>query len=263
MRDLLNDLSEGLSHPDPIRRAQIQMKRPLPKRFYKEVTVSELDDGSFQILLDGRTLKTPAKNQLTVPTKALADLLAGEWEAQSEVVDPATMPISRHVNTAIDGIASDTQAVFDDILGFSANDLLCYRADEPEALIERQKEKWDDVLDWVSNELGANFEVTSGIIHVEQPREAISAFGAALRNFESPIEIAALHTLTSLTGSAVLALALGYKAFEIDDVWEKCNLDELWTAEQWGDDEEAIERRENRFKELKAAFATLHAAKPA
>jgi chaperone required for assembly of F1-ATPase len=263
MRDLLNDLSEGLSHPDPIRRAQIQMKRPLPKRFYKDVTIGELEEGAFEILLDGRTLKTPAKNALKVPTKALAELLAGEWDAQAEEVDPATMPISRHVNTAIDGIAADTQAVFEDILRFSSNDLLCYRANEPEALIERQRAQWDEILDWASNTLGANFEVTSGIIHVEQPREAVSAFGAALRNFDSPIELAALHTLTSLTGSAILALALAYKAFELDDVWTRCNLDELWTAEQWGDDEEAIERRDNRFKELKAAYATLHAAKVA
>lgn len=261
MRDLLNDLSEGLSHPDPIRRAQIQMKRPLPKRFYKDVTIGALGDGSFQILLDGRTLKTPAKKALSVPTKALAELLAAEWDAQTQEVDPATMPISRHVNTAIDGIAADTQAVFEDILRFSANDLLCYRAEKPVELIERQKAQWDEILDWVSSELGANFDVTSGIIHIEQPREAVSAYGAALRNFNSPIELAALHTLTSLTGSAILAIALAYKAFEIEDLWNRSNLDELWTAEQWGDDDEAIERRENRFKDLQAAYATLHAAK--
>lgn len=263
MRDLLNDLSDGLSHPDPIRRAQIQMKRPLPKRFYKEVTAAETDEGAFSILLDGRAVKTPAKNSLTVPTKALADLLVAEWDAQTEEVDPATMPISRHVNTAIDGIAADTQAVFEDILRFSANDLLCYRADEPEELIARQRAAWDEVLDWAASEFGANFEVTSGIMHIEQPREAVNAFGAALRNFNSPIELAAMHTLTSLTGSAILALALAYKAFELDDIWTRSNLDELWTAELWGDDEEAVERRQSRHKELQAAYATLHAAKAA
>jgi chaperone required for assembly of F1-ATPase len=261
MRDLLNDLSEGLSHPDPIRRAQIQMQRPLPKRFYKDVTIDPIEDDGFQILLDGKTLKTPAKNKLTVPTQALAELLAQEWDAQTPNIDPATMPISRHVNTAIDGIAADTQAVFEDILRFSANDLLCYRADKPEGLIERQKREWDEILDWASSALGANFECTDGVIHIEQPREAVQAFGSALRAYDSPIELAALHTLTSLTGSAILALALARKAFEIDDIWNRSNLDELWTAEQWGDDEEAIERRNHRFTEMQAAFATLHAAK--
>ena len=150
MRDLLNDLTEGLSHPDPILRAQIQMQKPLPKRFYKDVTVAEAEDGGFTILLDGKPLRTPAKKPLIVPSKALAGLLRDEWDAQTDVVNPVVMPVSRHVNTAIDGVANDTQAVFEDILRFSSSDLLCYRAGDPAALVQRQTDHWDPCLLYTS-----------------------------------------------------------------------------------------------------------------
>jgi chaperone required for assembly of F1-ATPase len=156
MRDLLNDLTEGLSHPDPIRRAQIQMKKPLPKRFYTDVSVTE-GEGGFVVTLDGKAVRTPARNPLAAPTRKLAELMAAEWQAQAEVIDPATMPVTKLVNTAIDGVATDTQAVFEDILRFAGTDLLCYRAESPEGLVERQTERWDPVLDWASNALGARF----------------------------------------------------------------------------------------------------------
>jgi len=276
MRDLLNDLSEGLSHPDPIRRAQIQMQKPLPKRFYKDVTVEELDDGAFTIRLDGKTLRTPAKHALSVPTKALAVLMRDEWDLQADVIDPATMPVSRHINTAIDGIASDPQAVFEDILRFSSTDLLCYRAGEPEALVERQSEQWDQVIDWAANTLGARFILIEGVMHQEQPREAVAAFAvmpkeqpreatlafsAVLRKYDTPIELAALHTMTTLTGSALLALALAEGEKSLEEVWALAHLDEDWTAEQWGEDEEAQQRRAVRFTDMRAAARVLAAAR--
>ena len=231
MRDLLNDLTEGLSHPDPIRRSQIQMQKPLPKRFYKHVSVGETEEGAFTVLLDGKTMRTPAKSPLAVPTRALAQLLRDEWDAQTEVVDPTIMPVSRHVNTAIDGIASDPQAVFEDILRFSSSDLLCYRAGEPQELVERQSEQWDPILDWAANTLGARFILVEGVIHQEQPREAIAAFAVTLRKYDTPIELAALHTMTSLTGSAILAVALAEEERDLDDIWSLAHLDENWTAE--------------------------------
>ncbi|WP_421361356.1 ATP12 family chaperone protein [Agrobacterium rosae] len=261
MRDLLNDLTEGLSHPDPIRRSQIQMQKPLPKRFYKDVTVGETEEGSFNILLDGKPLRTPAKSPLTVQTRALAQLLRDEWDAQTEVIDPTLMPVSRHINTAIDGIAADTQAVFEDILRFSSTDLLCYRAGEPEAFVARQSEHWDPIIDWATYSLGARFILVEGVMHQEQPREAIAAFAVTLRKYDTAIELAALHTMTSLTGSAILALALAEGERSLEEVWALAHLDEDWTAEQWGEDEDAQIRRAKRLVEMRAATDVLAAAR--
>ena len=261
MRDLLNDLTEGLSHPDPIRRSQIQMQKPLPKRFYKDVTIGETEEGAFSILLDGKTMRTPAKSPLTVPTRALAQLMRDEWDAQVEVIDPTIMPVSRHVNTAIDGIASDPQAVFEDILRFSSSDLLCYRAGEPQALVERQSEQWDPIIDWAANTRGARFILIEGVMHQEQPREATAAFAVTLRKYDTPIELAALHTMTTLTGSAILALALAEGERSLEEVWALAHLDENWTAEQWGEDEDAQIRTAKRFVDMRAAFDVLCAAR--
>ncbi len=263
MRDLLNDLTEGLSHPDPIRRSQIQMQKPLPKRFYKEVTVGETEEGAFSVLLDGKAMRTPAKSAMVVPTRALAQLLRDEWDAQVDVIDPNLMPVSRHINTAIDGIAADTQAVFEDILRFSSSDLLCYRAGEPEALVARQAEHWDPVIDWASHKLGARFILVEGVMHQEQPREAIAAFAVTLRKYDTPIELAALHTMTTLTGSAILALALAEGERSLEEGWALAHLDEDWTAEQWGEDEEAQIRRAKRLVEMRAAVDVLKASRDA
>ncbi|MBB2794684.1 UNVERIFIED_ORG: chaperone required for assembly of F1-ATPase [Rhizobium pisi] len=252
MRDLLNDLSEGLSHPDPIRRAQIQMKKPLPKRFYAEVAVAE-HEGGFAITLDGKMVRTPARQVLAVPTEALARLVAVEWQAQGEEIDPVTMPATRLVNTALDGVATNTQAIFEDILRFSSSDLLCYRADGPELLVERQRERWDPVIDWAANDLGARFILIEGVMHHEQPREATAAFAVTLARHQSPMALAALHTITTLTGSAILALAFAEGRLTVEEVWSLAHLDEDWTIEHWGRDEEAEERRAKRFVEFKAA----------
>lgn len=252
MRDLLNDLSEGLSHPDPIRRAQIQMKKPLPKRFYTEVAVAEHEDG-FAITLDGKLVRTPARLVLAVPTEALARLVAAEWDAQAEVIDPVTMPVTRLVNTAIDGIATNTQAIFEDILRFSSTDLICYRAEGPERLVERQAERWDPIIDWAANDLGARFILVEGVMHHEQPREATAAFAVTLARHQSPMALAALHTITTLTGSAILALAFAEGRVTMEEAWSLAHLDEDWTIEHWGSDEEAEERRAKRFVGFKAA----------
>ena len=252
MRDLLNDLSEGLSHPDPIRRAQIQMKKPLPKRFYKDVTLSPDKDGH-AIALDGKVVKTPARHSLALPTEALARLVAAEWARQVDVIDPATMPVTRLVNTAIDGVASESQAVFDEIVRFSGSDLLCYRADGPERLVARQSERWNPVIERAAREIGARFILAEGVIHQEQPREAISSFAAALQKYDTPMELASLHTITTLTGSAILALAFADGWLPLADIWSLAHLDEDWTIEHWGSDEEAEHRRAQRFEEFQAA----------
>lgn len=263
MRDFLNEIADHaddlLSDPDPVRRAQIQMKRPLPKRFYKEVSIGGDAESGFSVLLDGRAVKTPAKNALTVPTKALADLIAAEWQAQEKEVDPARMPVTRIVNSALDGIAENTAPVAEEIVRFSTSDLLCYRADTPEELIARQAAGWDPVLEWAARELGERFILIEGIMPQDQPAAAVSAFVGRLARYERAIEIACLHTITTLTGSALLALAFAEGELTAEEAWQLAHIDEDWTIEHWGEDAEASARRAKRLIELQAAAAIFNA----
>ncbi len=261
MREIFPDPSEAVSHPDPTRRAQIQMQKPLPKRFYTEVSVVE-GEGGFAVHLDGRPVNTPTRNVLAAPTARLAELLRDEWAGQVDVIDPRTMPITRLVNTAIDGVAAESQAVLEDIIRFAASDMLCYRAESPQNLVLRQNELWDPILDWISAAHGARFELIEGVMPKEQPREATAAFSGALRKFDTPIELAVLHTVTTLTGSAILALAFAEGRITAEEAWHLAHLDEDWTIEHWGTDAEAQHRREKRHEELQAATAVFHAVRP-
>ena len=260
MRDLLNDLSEGLSHPDPIRRAQIQMKKPLPKRFYQTADVAPAE-GGFAVTLDGKTVKTPARSPLVVPTEALARLIQREWDMQKDVIDPTQMPVTRLVNTALDGIAAEPEAVADDLVKYAGNDMMFYRASEPERLVERQGERWDPVLAWVANTHGARFVLAEGVMYQEQPAEAVDAIRRAFEPHKDPIALAALHTMTTLTGSALLALAYAEGHLDLATVWSLAHLEEDWTVEQWGEDEDATVRREKRLVEMTAAADTFAALK--
>ena len=250
MRDILSDLSDAMSG------AQIQMKRPLPKRFYKEVSTDRTDEGH-RILLDGRPVRTPAKNLLAVPSQAIADRLKAEWDGQGEEIDPAKMPVTRLVNTAVDGVASNFNAVFDEIVRFAGTDMLCYRADSPAGLVERQREGWNPVIRWAAEAKGARFILVEGVMHQEQPAPAIEAFSAALSAHRDPLALACLHTVTTLTGSALLALALVEGAIDADTAWRLAHLDEDWQIEQWGTDEEAFRRRELRRAEMDVAATVL------
>jgi len=260
MRDILNDLEAGkfLSDPDPVRRAQIQMRTPLPKRFYTSVTV-EPDGDAFGVRLDGKPVRTPGKALLALPTEGAARIVAGEFEVQEKVIDPVAMPTLRLVNTAIDGVAADPQAVLEDILRFASSDLLCYRADAPQGLVERQNEHWDPVLDWARSGLGARFNLAEGVIHVDQPRETIAVLGAHLARRAEPLRLAALHVMTSITGSALLALAVEAGALDTEAAWLAAHVDEDWQAEQWGQDAEAMARRAQRKRDMLAAAGLLSA----
>ncbi len=258
MRELFPDPSEAMSHPDPTRRAQIQMQKPLPKRFYTEVSIVEGESGHV-VHLDGRPVNTPGKVPLAVPTARLAELLRDEWANQVDVIDPRTMPVTRLINTAIDGVAIEAQAVFEDILRFSSSDMLCYRAESPENLVLRQQREWDPVLDWAANLHGARFELIEGVMPKEQPREATAAFSSALRKYDTPIELAVLHTVTTLTGSAILALAFAEGHLPPEDIWKLAHLEEDWTNEHWGEDAEAQNRREKRHADFQASVAVFDA----
>jgi Chaperone required for the assembly of the mitochondrial F1-ATPase len=266
MRDELSDIFGTFmpepSHEDPVRRAQIQMKRPLPKKFYKDVTVEAEKEG-FGIKLDGRAVKTPAKNTLVLATSALAELVAAEWRAQAEVIDPATMPVTRLANTAIDSVAGQIDAVADEILRFAGTDMLFYRADTPHELGERQNVAWNPVLDWAVNELGARFILAVGVMHQEQPKAALDAFEQALEKYREPFVLSALHVMTTLTGSALIGLALVEGRLTLDEAWRLAHLDEDWTEEHWGVDAEAAHRRAKRFEEMSAAHAVFISLKGA
>lgn len=260
MRDLLNDLEAGklLSDPDPVRRAQNQMRQALPKRFYAAAEAVETGEG-FAVRLDGKPVRTPGRALLALPSAAAAALVAAEFAAQGEMIDPVSMPVLRLVNTAIDGVAPDTQAVLEDVMRFSASDLLCYRADAPEELVARQAEAWDPVLDWVRSALGARFFLAEGVVHVEQPRESVAAVGLWLKQRQEPFRLSALHVMTTLTGSALLALAVEAGALTADEAWTAAHVDEDWNNERWGVDSEAATRRAARRKEFDAAVALVEA----
>lgn len=260
MRDILNDLEAGkyLSDPDPVRRAQIQMKTPQPKRFYAAASVAPVE-GGFAIQLDGKPVRTPGRALLALPTEKASALVAAEFEAQREIIDPVTMPVLRLANTAIDGVASDPQAVLEDILRFASSDLLCYRADSPQGLVDRQNEHWDPVIDWARASLGARFNLAEGVIHVDQPRETIAILGAHLAQRAEPLRLAALHVMTSLTGSALLALAVDFGALDGEAAWLAAHVDEDWQIDHWGQDAEAVARRAHRKRDFLAAIRLLDA----
>lgn len=247
-----------MSDPDPVRRAQIQMKKPLPKRFYTQATVAAVD-GGFAVLLDGKSVKTPLRNGLILPTQAAADLVCSEWQAQGAEIDPATMPVTRLANTALDAVSVNPDDVLADIVRFSGSDLLCYRADGPQELVARQSAQWDPVLDWLAEKHQARFIQTSGILHVEQPPTATDAFQRALQAYNTVFGLASLHLMTSLAGSAILALALANSHLSLEQAWALAHLDEDWTDEHWGVDSEAEARRKARFVDMQAAYRMLNA----
>jgi chaperone required for assembly of F1-ATPase len=260
MRDLLNDLEADnlLSDPDPVRRAQNQMRSELPRRFYKDVSIVPVADG-FAIQLDARSARTPARAVMVVPTDAVAKLVAGEFGAQEDVINPVSMPAMRLANTAIDGVAREADAVAEDILRFASSDLLCYRADGPEGLVQRQNEQWDPVLDWVAEALGGRFSLAEGIVHVAQPPAAMAAIRLRLCASMEPFRLAALHLLTSLSGSALLALAVDAGRVSPEEAWKAAHVDEDWQIEHWGQDAEAVARRNARWRDFAAAAAVLKA----
>lgn len=260
MRDILEDLEAGihLSDPDPIRRAQIQSKMPLPKRFYAEVSVGERD-GGYAVLLDGKPVRTPGRALLILPTGEAARLVADEFAAQEREIDPVKMPVTRIANSTADGVAKDPQPVADDIVKYAGTDLLFYRAGSPQPLVERQAAAWNPVLDWARREIGARFILAEGVMHVAQPAEAIEAVRRHVASRGEPLRLAAMHVMTTLTGSALLALAVEAGALEADAAWDAAHVDEDWNIEMWGTDAEAKARRAFRKADMLAAAKVISA----
>lgn len=223
------------------------------KRFWDEASVAEAE-GGFTVLLDGRAVRTPAKAALILPTRQMAEAVAAEWAAQEGEIDPGSMPFTRSANAAIDKVRPQQAEVADMLADYGDSDLLCYRADAPQQLVDRQAEAWDPALDWAETALGVRLAPRVGIMH--QPQDAVGQ--ARLRaqvHALDPFQLAAFHDLVSLTGSLILGFAAAQNWRDADTIWQMSRLDELWQEEQWGQDEEA-----QAAAELKRG-AFLHAKK--
>lgn len=255
MKDFLDQGFEP-STRDPNELARQVSRTELRKRFYKDVAIVEEADG-FQLHLDGRAVRTPAKRPLVAPKRAIAEAIAAEWDAQQASIDPATMPMTRLANSVIDGVTDRAGEVRDDIAAYFGTDLLFYRADGPDGLIARQTEHWDPVVRWAADEFGARFVLAEGIVHVKQPDRALEAARNALPS--DVWTIGALHSITTLTGSALLALALMNGFRDAPAVWTAAHVDEDWNFEKWGADEGVIHRRNMRETELRAADLVMKA----
>ncbi|MEP3264658.1 MAG: ATP12 family protein [Hyphomicrobiales bacterium] len=249
-------------HPEdsPARKAQRASGKPLPKRFYDKVDIAE-EDGGFLLHLDGRPVRTPAREIIKLDDKPVAEKLVEEWDAQEGVVNPKLMPLTRLVNSALDGVSQSMAEVGDEIVRFSGTDLLCYRADNPERLVELQTSQWGPVIAWAEHRYDCRFNLAVGVLHVAQPDETINAMNRVVTGFDSPLRLAALHSMTSLMGSCLLALAVADNHMSADHAWKIAHLDEDWNIEQWGGDHDAEVRREYRWKEMKAAAFLAAAAR--
>jgi chaperone required for assembly of F1-ATPase len=253
MRELFEDRPET-PVDGPMEAARRGLGPALLRRFYDRAATVAVPEGH-AVRLDDKPVRTPARRVLVAPSSALAEALAAEWEAQRELVAPANMPLTRLANSIIDGVADQPAPVTAEIAKYLASDLLFYRAPSPAELAERQRQRWDPILAWAAQDLGARFQCTEGVIHISQPQAAVEAASAAIP--DDPWRLGATHAATTLTGSALIALALAREFLSADTAWQAANVDEDWNMEQWGRDELALERRAYRFAELQAAALIL------
>jgi chaperone required for assembly of F1-ATPase len=263
-----------------VRQAKIPGKeslvRQLPKRFYKSVSVkvrpsppshdavkrspaqrrASNRDFAFLILLDGRIAKTRSKQEFALPTSALAERVAAEWKHQGECIDPETMPLTKLSMAAIDAVLGREAAIAAEIVNYAGSDMLCYRAEGPRQLLEHQRNVWDPILAWAGEELGAHFILAGGVMPVKQPAPAIGSIARAIDGLDA-FRLAAMHVMTTLTGSALLALAVQRGRLSVETAWSAANIDEDWQIVQWGEDAEAMARRARHWREMQAAGQLL------
>lgn len=259
MRDQLDDIQKHLN--DGYGRAQHLNRVELPKRFYTEVAAGPVD-GGFVVTLDGRPVRTPGRKlPVIVPAAAIATAMAKEWAGQGEFINPATMPMVRLVNSAIESGEAMIPAFREEVIKFAANDLMLYRAESPRELVSEQEQTWDAALTALARHFGVSFQPTIGIIHQVQPQVTLDRLATALDG-EGLLVLTALVSITGLTGSGLLAIGLWHKIFSPDQVWNAAHVDEDFQVAQWGQDEEAAERRAMRRVEFDTAVAVLDALRP-
>jgi chaperone required for assembly of F1-ATPase len=244
-----------IPHPDdPREAARRGSKTTLRRRFYQNATTAA-DAGGYAVRLDDKPVRTPARRLLAAPASALAQAIAAEWQAQTDAIDPARMPLTRLANAIIDGVAVTPLPVAEEIAKYLTSDLLFYRAAGPQGLVESQARHWDPILAWARQSLGADFRLGEGIVHVAQPESALTAARAAIP--ADAWRLGAVHVATTLTGSALIALAMANGALSTEAAWQAAHVDEDWNMAQWGRDEIALDRRAFRYAELQAAATVL------
>jgi chaperone required for assembly of F1-ATPase len=243
---------------DPNEAARRSMRPTLRRRVYQTAAVEEAD-GGFGVLLDRKPVRTPARRPLVSPRRSLAEAIAAEWNGQGDAINPTTMPLTRLANAIIDGVAPAPHPVVDEIGKYIASDLVFYRADRPEGLVRRQAQAWDPLLAWARERLGARFICAEGVIYAAQPDTALAAFRAAIP--QDSWALGALNSITTLTGSALIALALARGRLSVEEAWAAAHVDEDWNMEQWGRDTMALERRSAHFAEMRAAALVLEAVR--
>jgi chaperone required for assembly of F1-ATPase len=219
-----------------------------PKRFWKAVTVQPCP-GGFTVFLDTRQAKTPGKAPLILPTRAMAEAVAAEWQAQQGPVKPETMPFTRAANSAIDKVTPQFDVVVNDLAGYGGTDLLCYRATGPQGLIERQNAGWDPLLDWSAKALRAPLLAVPGVMHIAQAPASLTRLHGLVAAM-TPFQITGFHDLVQLSGSLILALAVTHGRLTAEDAWGLSRIDEAWQIELWGADEDAAALAEHK----RAAF---------
>lgn len=229
----------------------------LPKRFYEKVATAAVE-GGYAVHLDGRALRTPAKAPLIVPDESIAAAIAAEWAGQREFINPATMPLTRLVNSALDSVSREPDETRAEILRYAGADMLCYRSEGPDGLVALQEASWTPLLGWMQERFHARFVLAQGIVHVEQFPETIEAVDAALGDLDI-LRLAALNTITTLTGSAVLAVAVLHRHLSAEEAWAAAHVDEDYQISLWGEDEEASIRRAGRWSEMQAAALVVAA----
>ena len=229
------------------------------KRFFDEVDVVPEGNG-YSVRLDSRSVRTPQGSALLLPTTKLADLIATEWAAQEDDINPLSMPLMRLACTAIDKVAPVRDLVIDQLVRYGESDLLCYRAERPNDLVRLQSETWQPVLDWLSESKSVSLNVTAGIVHILQPEDALARLSFLISEYED-FNLSALGELTQLTGSLTLGLACVEGHIDGAYAFKASQLDDDWQAEQWGHDYEAIDRRNNLEADINAATQFLESLK--
>ncbi len=225
------------------------------KRFYKQASVAETEDG-FAIHLDGRPVKTPAGRKLAVPFAALAEAMVAEWQEQGEEIKPKSMPMTQLASTALDRIGPERATILEQLTRFADTDLLCYRADFPHHLVERQMAHWQPLLDWAADHLQARLAVTVGVLAVPQPAAALAALAARLETYDV-WRLCTAQAACAAAGSLVLALALAEGRIDGEQTYQLSQLDETFQIEQWGEDAEATARRDALRRDILAAERLL------
>jgi chaperone required for assembly of F1-ATPase len=253
MRDIFEEIFVH-APLDPAEAVRRSTRQQLRRRFYRNAQVDE-GDGGFAIRLDGRAVRTPGRRVLAAPTRPLAEALAAEWNAQGELINPVHMPLTRLANAIIDGVAEAPAAVTAEIEKYLASDLVVYRAEGPPGLVRRQAQAWDPLLDWARTALGARFVLAEGVNFVAQPADALAAARAAIPT--DPWRLGAVNAITTLTGSALIALAVLAGRLSAAQAWAAAHVDEDWNMDFWGRDEPALERRALHFQEMAAAAMVI------